>query len=668
MSAKVKGITIELSADTKGIETALKNVNKEISNTQKQLSSVNSSLKLNPGNTDLLEQKMRLLGQAIDQTKNKLTALKQAQQQVSAGMATGANNQSQYDALTREISDTTVKLNQLQQTQAQTNTALLSASGSTTAFQTGLQGISNAAMNVASKTAMISAAAGMALGGMIALGTESAQTADDLVTMANQTGLSTDYLQRLKYASESIDVPLDTINGAIMKMKGNLKNNEDAWKSIGVEVRNQNGEYKSIQQIFEETVHALGKIDNETQRDTESMKFFGKSAQELSGLIDDGGAALSRLGDEAESMGGIIPEETLERLASFNDKIKNMKFKIEVAGLQLALPILEALEPVINTVSTGLSMLAQVASSVPAPVIQIAMGMLALIAVIAPIALGIASVTNALTALIGILPGVGVAFGQMASAMTSALAANPYIVAVVAIIGVLALLAYAVAEIIMHYDELKAGGQSAFNDLKQAAAPVGAKFNEIKEAAKNGLSQIPSLISKAANAFSKLQQAAKSAVSAVVTVFQQLMSKAFSLGKDIMGAFTSGISSAIDEVTASLQRLVNQVVSILSGAAFQAGMAGQAAGSAYASSFNSSASQITTPTVTATSVSAVGSSSGSVAALTTAVNTLSAQMSSGNSSGTNVTVELVGSASNIFDTVRVENNKLQTATGFHALA
>ena len=78
-------------------------------------------------------------------------------------MATGQNTQGQYDALTREISDTTVKLNQLQQTQAQTNQALLAASGSTTAFQTGLQGISNAAMNVASKTAMISAAAGMAL-------------------------------------------------------------------------------------------------------------------------------------------------------------------------------------------------------------------------------------------------------------------------------------------------------------------------------------------------------------------------------------------------------------------------------------------------------------------------------------------------------------------------
>ena len=668
MSAKVKGITIELSADTKGIETALKSVNKEISSTQKQISSVNSSLKLNPGNTELLEQKMRLLGQAIDQTKNKLNALKQAQASVASGMATGKNNQSQYDALSREISDTTVRLGQLQQQQSATNSAFQAASSGTSAFQSGLQGISNAAMNVAQKTAAISAAAGMALGGMIALGVQSAATADDLVTMAQQAGISTTYLQELKYASEGIDVPLDTINGALKKMKSNINSNKDAFAAIGVSIEDQNGQLRSTESIFKDCVKALGNIDNETKRDTEAMKIFGESADELAGLIDDGGAAMAKLGQEAHNIGAIIPEEDLQRLASFNDKIQNMKMKIEVAGMELALPILQAMEPVINNVSAALTILASVAGKVPAPIIQITMGFLALVAIVAPIALGIAGISSALQFLTGTLPGVGVAFGEMANAMTTALAANPYIAAVVAIIAVLALLAYAVAEIIIHYDELKAGGQSAMNDLKNAIAPVGSKFEALADAAKQGLGKIPTVINKVASAFSTLKNAAKSAVTAVVGVFQQLMSKAFGLGKEIMSAFTGGITSAIDEVTAALQRLVNQVVSILSGAAFQAGMAGQQAGSAYASSFNSASSQITTPVATASATSAVGSSGGSVAALTAAVDTLTATMSSGSSAGTNVTVELVGSASNIFDTVRVENTKLATATGYHALA
>lgn len=667
MSAKVKGITIELSADAKGIETALKNVNKEISSTSKQLSSINGSLKLDPGNVDILKQKMNTLGTAIDQTKRKLETLKQAQASVAAGMATGQNTQGQYDALTREISDTTAKLGQLQTAQQQTNAAFQNATSGVASFQAGLQTISNGAMQVAQRMSMISMAAGAALAGLTALGMESAQTADDLVTMAQQSGISVETLQELKYASEAIDVPLDTINGALRKMKGNINSNKDAFAEIGVSIEDQNGELRSTEDIFKACVKALGNIQNETQRDTAAMKIFGKSADELAGLIDDGGKKMAKLGQEAHNIGAIIPEDTINKLAAFNDKVGNLKIRFETAGMQLALPILQALEPLINNVANALNIFAAIASKIPAPIIQIAVVALALIAAIAPLAMGISGVAQALTFLTGVLPGVGVAFGQMANAMTAALASNPYAGIILAIVAALAILAVAVAGVIMHWDELKEGGRSALNDLKSAVAPVGDKFHELGEAAKSGLSQIPGVISKVVSSFSRLAQGAQAAVQRVVGVFQSLMSKAFSLGSDIMGAFTSGITSAINEVTSALQGLVNQVVSILNGAAFQAGLAGSAAGKSFASEFNSASSQISTPRVTSAgrTTASMGSNDGSVEALTTAVNELVSTVAS---NGTNVTVELVGSASNIFDTVRVENTKLQTATGYHALA
>ena len=53
---KVRGITIELGADTTGLSKALKDVNGQISSTQKQLKDVERLLKLDPKNTELLEQ------------------------------------------------------------------------------------------------------------------------------------------------------------------------------------------------------------------------------------------------------------------------------------------------------------------------------------------------------------------------------------------------------------------------------------------------------------------------------------------------------------------------------------------------------------------------------------------------------------------------------------
>ena len=102
-STKVRGITIELGADTSGLSKALTGINKEIGSTQKQLKDVEKLLKLDPKNTELLEQKHRLLGDAIGDTKTKLDSLKQAQAEVSQKLAETGEGQAQYDALAREI-------------------------------------------------------------------------------------------------------------------------------------------------------------------------------------------------------------------------------------------------------------------------------------------------------------------------------------------------------------------------------------------------------------------------------------------------------------------------------------------------------------------------------------------------------------------------------------
>jgi hypothetical protein len=64
-ATKVRGLTIELGGDATGLLRAVDKVNKEIVDTQKQLKDVNKLLKLDPGNTELLAQKQRLLSEAV---------------------------------------------------------------------------------------------------------------------------------------------------------------------------------------------------------------------------------------------------------------------------------------------------------------------------------------------------------------------------------------------------------------------------------------------------------------------------------------------------------------------------------------------------------------------------------------------------------------------------
>ena len=120
----IKGITVEISGDTTKLQNALKDVNKEISNTQAQLKDTEKLLKMDPGNTELLSQKQRLLGDAIGETKNKLETLKTASEQANIALANGEISQEQFDALQREIIQTTEELKRLEEQARQSGTAV----------------------------------------------------------------------------------------------------------------------------------------------------------------------------------------------------------------------------------------------------------------------------------------------------------------------------------------------------------------------------------------------------------------------------------------------------------------------------------------------------------------------------------------------------------------
>ena len=107
------------------MQTALKGVNTEIRNTQSQLKDVEKLLKLDPGNTELIVQKHRLLAQAVSETREKLETLKTAQQQqADEALRNGTISQQQYDGLQREIVETEQELRRLEQQAEQSATAL----------------------------------------------------------------------------------------------------------------------------------------------------------------------------------------------------------------------------------------------------------------------------------------------------------------------------------------------------------------------------------------------------------------------------------------------------------------------------------------------------------------------------------------------------------------
>lgn len=421
---KIRGVTIELGADVQGITKGLKSVDKELKSTQDELKDINRLLKLDPTNTELLAQKHRALGAAVEQTETKLETLKKAQAQFDAEVKNGGTvNQQQYDALTREIISTEASLKKLEQAAAQSNVAL--AKVEATAKKIG-----DTAGKVADKTKKLSTAAAGALAGLAGMAVNSAKAADELNTLSKQSGFSTDDLQKMKYAADLVDVSMEDMTGSISKMRKNMVSGSSdvqaAWSRLGVSVTDSNGALRDSTEVWYEVLAALGQVGNETERDTLAMTLFGKSADSLAGIIDDGGAALKELGAELEATGQILSEEQLTKLNDINDAIDRIKGKAEATLETAGAKAMETLEPVMERIIEKIDKLLTRISEMSVEDIELLGGILLIVAAISPIA--------------GIVEGITKAVGGVTKAIDFLLA-NPMVALIAAIVLLVTLIA-----------------------------------------------------------------------------------------------------------------------------------------------------------------------------------------------------------------------------------
>ena len=194
---------------------------------------------------------------------------------------------------------------------------------------------------------------------MISMTKESATFADNIITLSMQTGQSTQQLQEFAYASELIDVSVDTLQGSLTKLTNNMQdtmngtgNAKASFEALGVSVTNADGSMRSANDVFYETIDALGQVKNETERDAMSMDIFGRSAQDLNPLIIQGSQTLKAYADEAHNVGYVLDDEALSALGAVDDAYQRLQNTQEGVKNQLSAEFAPYLEEFYGDVTT----------------------------------------------------------------------------------------------------------------------------------------------------------------------------------------------------------------------------------------------------------------------------------------------------------------------------
>ena len=363
-SKSIRGIVIEIDGNTDGLAKSLKDVNGRIGDINSALAKVNKALKLDPKNVEALKQKQDLLAQSIEATKKKLDLEKEAAEKAKEALALGQITKGEYDNLQAEVQLTTSKLNDLEKEANETEKDLqdLGEGAQKSGDKAKKAGDGFEAFGDAAKVAAEAAAAAFAAAlaaitaATAALATctvEAAEYADNMLTLSSVTGMSTDTLQQYSYASELLDVSLETVSGALKKNTKAMSSAAEgsgaayeAYNQLGVSVTDASGQLRDSEAVFWDAIDALGQVQNETERDALAMEIFGKSATDLNPLIEAGSDTFKQYADEAEKAGAVLDGDTLDAFAEFDDTLARLDASTGAAKNALGtvlLPVLDGL-------------------------------------------------------------------------------------------------------------------------------------------------------------------------------------------------------------------------------------------------------------------------------------------------------------------------------------
>ena len=522
MAGSIKGITIEFRGDTTKLDKALRQINNETRAIDKELRQVDNALKFNPTSVELWKQKQELLTKKINETKEKLSLLKDEQARMDA--AGVDKNSDEYRKLQREIIETESKVKTFEGQLKKIGNVKLQALGNQ------FQQIGSKLEAAGEKMRGLSMAAAGVVTAIGAISYKAGKNADDINTMSKKYHIGTKELQMYSAAAELVDVDVETIAKSHTKLTKSMNSavkgtgaSADAFDKLGISITDSNGNLRDADDVWQDTIKALGKVENETERDALAMQLMGKAASDLNPLIEDGGEAYENL---AETMNkydlDFLDQETLDKANEFNDELDTMKAIGSVALQTVGSKLAAAFAPALQKATEWVGKLANWISKLNPRVLQIVTVFAAVLAALAPVLIILGKLSTGIGALIkmfGLLTGpVGIA---------------------IVIIGALV-----AAGILLYknWDTIKAKATALFTQLKTT-------FNNIKTAITTAWNNIKTNVSNAVDAIkTKVTNTFNTVKSTITNTFNSIKTTATTVWNNIKSAISTAITNAKDKV------------------------------------------------------------------------------------------------------------------------
>jgi hypothetical protein len=175
---------------------------------------------------------------------------------------------------------------------------------------------------------------------------------DALDEMSQKIGISTDELSKLAYAAKFSGVDIDSLQTGLVKLSkatidaaSGTGSASDAFKAIGVSVKDASGNLKSTEALIYDIADAFAKYEDGQGKVNVATDIFGKAGANLIPVFNGGRKGLQDMGLELEKLGGVVMPQAAAQAALFNDNLD----KLSVLAKSSAKSFANELIPTLNT-------------------------------------------------------------------------------------------------------------------------------------------------------------------------------------------------------------------------------------------------------------------------------------------------------------------------------
>lgn len=424
----------DISRKLSEISVEVKRLDGNIKNLTAQNKLLDKSMQLNSDPFSALKHKSDNLTRAISETTDKLNQLKDKQKIVEEQFQNKKITQNEYDALTKQILTAENQLSTFKNELSETNEKIKNfkvdeLSGK---FKNLGDSITNAGR------AFTPYSAGAA--GFLAVGAKTAKSAieqgaaiDDLAQRYQVSALT---VQRWQYVAMQCGVEAEGLTKAYVKARaamldldsGKINEQSEAVASLGINIK----DFSNSEEAFEGILAALAGMENGTRQVTLANEIFGdKLANTLLPLLNAGEDNLKMFTDQFAELNPLTDEQ-VTKLAALDDQMYKNKETLKNTALQIGTSLTPVVQALLNIVEEKvvpkMKAIAEHFQNMSNRSKTFAVGILFVIAALAPLLMVGGKVIGGIGSLISLIPKL--------SGMLTMLSAHP----IIAIIGIIAVL------------------------------------------------------------------------------------------------------------------------------------------------------------------------------------------------------------------------------------